>query len=83
MKTIYGDTTGTLSKYKIGKSQRLPDYDGDSTQSYTIFGDARYITDSARGGHDYLTGFWGQTNLFYGDALSLSRQALGGNDTSS
>ena len=36
MKTIYGDTTGTLSKYKIGKSQRLPDYDGDSTQSYTI-----------------------------------------------
>jgi hypothetical protein len=24
MKTVYGDTSGTLSKYKTGKSQSLP-----------------------------------------------------------
>jgi hypothetical protein len=81
MKTVYGDTSGTLSKYKMGKSQSLPDHDGDKTQSYTIFGDARYITDHARGGGDRLIGFFGWTNLFYGDALGLSRSAIGGNDT--
>src|SRR4028118_1092406 len=81
MKTVYGDTSGTLSKYKTGKSQSLPDHDGDKTQSYTIFGDARYITDHARGGGDRLIGFFGWTNLFYGDALGLSRSAIGGNDT--
>ncbi len=62
MKTIYGDTTGTLSKYKAGKTQYLPDHDGDNTQSYTIFGDARYITDNARGGHDRLYAFYNTDN---------------------
>jgi hypothetical protein len=80
MKTIYGDTSGTLGKYKVGKSQWLPDHDGDNTQDYTIFGDARFITDNARGGNDHLIGFFGWTNVFYGDALGLSRSGRGGND---
>jgi hypothetical protein len=75
---IFGDIDGPLTDHEQGGNQNLFGTPADTT----VIGDARDITDFARGGDDSLTGVSDvlMNNLF-GDALQvMSAKAQGGDD---
>lgn len=82
---IFGDTDGTLSGSARGASQELRGPDIPDGSRFAIYGDASVITDTARGGNDWivgpkLPGGGGSFADLYGDAGTLSGHGRGGND---
>jgi serralysin len=76
---IFGDTAGVLADHEQGRDQQLF---GDPMLGPQVFlyGDARAITDFARGGDDILHGILVNENNLFGDADTMSAQAEGGDD---
>lgn len=74
---LYGDAATTMSGSSIGGNDTLNAAVG-STASH-LFGDARALTDSARGGNDALAG-GSAADVLAGDAQTLSGATMGGAD---
>ena len=73
MAIVFGDRDGSLTDHEQGGNQNLlglPD----------AVGDARLITDFARGGDDFLSTVGGQNPHLFGDAIDMTRHAQGGDD---